>query len=147
MPLQGGLRNAEKSRIIEREIMVRPTKNCNLEQVVKTPKTADWQSALQERAVRKYRPAQDQGAMIDRQLLRMLVCPADGTPLAPASDQLVARVNRAIVAGRAANRAGRMLDQPIDGGLLRADKTVLYPIFDSIPLLLVDEAIPMNQFD
>jgi uncharacterized protein YbaR (Trm112 family) len=84
--------------------------------------------------------------MIDKQMLRMLVCPTDRTPLAPASDQLVARVNREITAGRVANRGGRVLDRPIDAGLLRADKTLLYPILDSIPLLLADEAIPMAQF-
>ncbi len=84
--------------------------------------------------------------MFDKQLLRMLVCPTDHTPRAPAGEQVVARVNRAIAAGQVANRAGRVLDQAIDGGLLRADKTLLYPIFDSIPLLLVDEAIPMVQF-
>ena len=43
--------------------------------------------------------------------------------------------------------AGRVLDQPIDGGWLRADKMLLYPIFDSIPVLLLDEAIPMDQFE
>ena len=59
-------------------------------------------------------PARVQSAMFDKQLLRMLVCPTDHTPLAPAGDQLVARVNREIAAGRVANRAGRVLDQPID---------------------------------
>ena len=83
--------------------------------------------------------------MIDKQLLPMLVCPTDHTPLALASDQVIARVNRAIAAGRVTNRGGRLLDQAIDGGLLLADKTLLYPILDSIPLLLVDEAIPMAQ--
>jgi uncharacterized protein YbaR (Trm112 family) len=84
--------------------------------------------------------------MIDQQLLRVLVCPTDRSPLAPASDQVVARVNRAIAAGRVSNRAGRLLDRPIEGGLIRADQTLLYPIFDSIPLLLVDEAIPLARF-
>ena len=91
--------------------------------------------------------AQDRDAMIDKRLLRILVCPDNGSPLVPASDQVVARVNREIAAGRLANRAGRVLSQPIDGGLLRADKTLLYPILDLIPVLLVDEAIPLSQLE
>jgi uncharacterized protein len=75
----------------------------------------------------------------------ILVCPIDHTPLEPVGDQLLARINRAIAAGRVKNRAGRPIEQPIDGGLLRTDQTLLYPVLDDIPLLLADEAIPMAQ--
>lgn len=83
--------------------------------------------------------------MIDRQLLPMLVCPKDRTPLSIADGGIVAQLNRAIAAGRVANQAGRLVEQPIDGGLLRPDKTLLYPIVDGIPVLLADEAIPLAQ--
>jgi len=85
--------------------------------------------------------------MIDREMPTFLVCPVDRTPLSPASDQLVAQVNRAIVAGRVKNRAGQPVERPIDGGLLRTDKTFLYPILNGIPLLLADEAISLAQLD
>jgi uncharacterized protein YbaR (Trm112 family) len=75
----------------------------------------------------------------------LLVCPLDRTPLTPAGEQLLARVNRAIAAGRVKNRAGRPVERPIDGGLLRADQTLLYPVLDGIPLLLADEAIPLAR--
>jgi uncharacterized protein YbaR (Trm112 family) len=71
--------------------------------------------------------------------------PLDHTLLRIADDQMIARINRAITAGRIANRAGRRLERPIDGGLLDANKTALYPILDSIPVLLADEAIPLTQ--
>ena len=83
--------------------------------------------------------------MIDKELASILVCPTDRTPLSVAGDQIVARVNRAIAAGQAKNRAGRLVERPIGGGLLRADETLLYPIFDGIPILLADEAIPLAQ--
>ena len=84
--------------------------------------------------------------MIDKKLLPILVCPIDRTPLSSADDRLVARINRAVAAGRVANRAGRLVDQPIGGGLLRSDNTLLYPIVEGIPVLLADEAIPLAQF-
>jgi uncharacterized protein len=77
----------------------------------------------------------------------ILVCPSDHTPLSRADERLVARLNRAIAAGRVLNHAGRRLDQPIDGGLVRRDQTFLYPILDGIPVLLLDEAIPLAQID
>jgi len=83
--------------------------------------------------------------MIDRQLLPILVCPTDHTPLTVAEDRIVTQLNGAIAAGRVTNRAGRPVNQPIDGGLLRLDKTFLYPILDGIPVLLADEAISLTH--
>ena len=81
--------------------------------------------------------------MIDKELLPILVCPTDHSPLSVANDQTIARINRASAAGRVKNQAGRPVEQPIASGLLRADKTLLYPIHDGIPLLVPDEAISL----
>ena len=83
--------------------------------------------------------------MIDKGLPSILVCPIDHTPLELAGNQLLARVNRAIAAGRVRNRAGRLLEHPLEGALQRTDKTFLYPIVDDIPVLLADEAIPLAE--
>ncbi|MCE5266899.1 MAG: hypothetical protein LLG00_03325 [Planctomycetaceae bacterium] len=83
--------------------------------------------------------------MIDKKLVQRLVCPTDRTPLGVASDQVIARVNDAIRAGTVKNQAGRLLDQPLDGGLIRADNSLLYPVVADIPIVLADEAIPMSQ--
>jgi uncharacterized protein len=81
--------------------------------------------------------------MTYRKVLPILVCPTDRTPLSVADSRTIARVNRAIAAGRVKNRAGRWVEQAIQGGLLRVDKTFLYPIVDGIPVLLADEAISL----
>jgi uncharacterized protein YbaR (Trm112 family) len=83
--------------------------------------------------------------MIRPELLKMLVCPEDRTPLEEAGSELIARVNDAVAAGRLTNKAGRVVEQRLDGGLVRADRKVLYPVVDEIPMLLVDEGIPLDQ--
>jgi uncharacterized protein YbaR (Trm112 family) len=65
--------------------------------------------------------------------------------LVVADDKTIGAVNRGIAAGQVRNRSGRPVEQKIDGGLVRGDKTVLYPILDGIPILLIDEAIPLAQ--
>ena len=82
---------------------------------------------------------------ISDDLLSILVCPTDRTSLRRADDALLARLNRAIAARQLRNKAGDTLDKPLDGGLVRADGTVLYPVVDQIPIMLADEAIPLDQ--
>jgi uncharacterized protein YbaR (Trm112 family) len=79
------------------------------------------------------------------ELLQLLRCPLDRTPLAEASSDVVAQINAAIADGRVANLGGQQLQRPIDGGLVRADGDVLYPIVDGIPVLLRDEAISLTN--
>jgi len=85
--------------------------------------------------------------MIDKQLLEILVCPKDHTPLKPVGGELLARINRAIAAGKAENLSGRAIEEPLSGGLVRQDEALLYPIVDDIPVLLIDEAIALEQID
>ena len=85
--------------------------------------------------------------MIDQELLDILVCPEDKTPVRVAEDALIERVNAAIAAGTLKNRAGEAVTEVADGGLLREDGAFLYLVRDDIPIMLVDEAVPMAQLD
>jgi uncharacterized protein YbaR (Trm112 family) len=83
--------------------------------------------------------------MLPSELLAVLRCPDDRSTLAAASETVVDRVNAAIRQGRLLNRVGKRIEKAIDGGLIRADGAFLYPIIDQIPVLLRDDAIPMDQ--
>ena len=83
--------------------------------------------------------------MVDPELLKILVCPENKTPVSLAGDDTIAQANSAIEAGKLKNRAGETIEEKIDGGLVREDKAYMYPIRDDIPIMLIDEAIPMDQ--
>jgi uncharacterized protein YbaR (Trm112 family) len=83
--------------------------------------------------------------MVHPELLKILVCPENKTPVVLAGDDLVAKINAAIEAQTLKNRAGSVVDLKIDGGLVREDKAYLYPVRDDIPIMLIDEAIPLDQ--
>ncbi|MCH7720395.1 MAG: hypothetical protein IH988_05320 [Planctomycetes bacterium] len=81
--------------------------------------------------------------MIDRELLEILACPETKEPVALAESELVDRINAAIAAGKVKNRGGEQVTEAIDGGLIRGDGRYLYPIRDEIPIMLIEEAIPL----
>jgi uncharacterized protein YbaR (Trm112 family) len=83
--------------------------------------------------------------MVHPELLKILVCPENKTPVVLAGDELVAKINNAIEAHALKNRGGAVVDAKIDAGLVREDKAYLYPIRDDIPIMLIDEAIPLDQ--
>ena len=82
---------------------------------------------------------------ISDDLLHMLRCPEDRTTLTRADDGLVQRLNQGISAGQIRNRIGQPVEQSIEGGLIREDRKYLYPILHGIPIMLVDDAIPLDQ--
>lgn len=82
--------------------------------------------------------------MIPEELLQILVCPENKTPVALADDALVQRINEAIRAKTLKNRGGEPIEEPIEGGLVREDGAYLYIIRDDIPVMLIDEAVPLD---
>ena len=83
--------------------------------------------------------------MIDEALLEILACPETKEEVRLVSSSVVEAVNRKITDGLIINRGGEKVAEIIDGGLVRADGKFLYPIREEIPIMLIDEAIPMSD--
>jgi uncharacterized protein YbaR (Trm112 family) len=81
--------------------------------------------------------------MIKPELLNILRCPETHQKLALADNARLAQINDVIAAGRLRNRAGHMVSEKIDGGLVREDGKFLYPIRAKLPIMLIDEAIEL----
>ena len=81
--------------------------------------------------------------MINDEFLNLLRCPDSRLPLRRGDQDLVRRLNAAIAAGQLRNRAGNLLDRPVDGLLVREDGRLAYPIMDDIPIPLIDEALEL----
>jgi uncharacterized protein len=84
--------------------------------------------------------------MIAQELLDILCCPETKEDLAIADQALIDRINAKISNGSAKNRAGQIVKEKIDSGLIRKDKKFIYPIREDIPIMLIDESLPADQF-
>lgn len=88
--------------------------------------------------------SRDKGSRMDKELLDMLCCPETKQDVSLAEASLVEAVNRKIEAGQAKNRGGEAVREKLDSGLIRADRKMLYPVREDIPIMLIDEAIPLE---
>jgi uncharacterized protein len=82
---------------------------------------------------------------ISKDLLDILLCPDSKQSLTLAEPALLDTLNQRIRQGTLKNRGGAVVSEPIDGGLVREDRQYLYPIRDDIPIMLIDEAIPVPE--
>lgn len=80
---------------------------------------------------------------IDKDLLAILICPESQQSLAEAGPDLLARVNDLVKKGGFANKGGVEVKEPLEAGLVRSDGRVVYPVRAGIPVLLVEEGLPL----
>ena len=81
---------------------------------------------------------------VSEELLEILVCPETKQPVAPASAELLAKLNESVAAGTLRNRGGNPVSKPIEEGLVREDGQVLYPVEDGIPVMLIEESVALS---
>ena len=89
---------------------------------------------------RSRRPVQ-----VDKDLLAILCCPETKLDVTLADEALINKLNDAIGRGQLKNKAQKPVAELLDGGLIRADRKILYPIREDIPVMLIEEGIPLDQ--
>ncbi len=83
--------------------------------------------------------------MLNSELLEMMCCPETHQSLRLAAPELIERLNRQVAVRSLRNRAGQPVGESLSAGLVREDGKFLYPVFGQIPVMLVDEAIPLTE--
>ena len=81
--------------------------------------------------------------MIDPDLVSLLCCPESHQDLRRAEAALLDQLNHQIATGSLKNRGGKVVGEKLDEGLVRADGKWLYPVRQDIPVMLLNEAIPL----
>jgi uncharacterized protein YbaR (Trm112 family) len=81
--------------------------------------------------------------MVEKELLEILVCPDNLTPVRVAEAHELAALNARIRAGGVKTRGGQDVTEEVKEGLIRADGKYLYIVDNDIPVMLIDEAIPL----
>ncbi len=84
--------------------------------------------------------------MVDKELLDILCCPETKQDVTLVEGAPIEAINKRIEEGTLKNRAGEPVKEKISAGLVREDKKYLYPIREDIPIMLIDEGIPFEEF-
>ena len=82
---------------------------------------------------------------IDQKLLEIICCPETKQDLKVADEELISRLNELVERKELKNRIKQPVEKKLDGGLIREDGKYLYPIIEEIPILLIDESIPLES--
>jgi uncharacterized protein len=82
---------------------------------------------------------------LDKDLLAILCCPETKQSVTVAESALVEKLNAAVARGGLKNKGKKPVSEQMDGGLIRADQKILYPIREGIPVMLIEEGIPLDQ--
>ena len=82
---------------------------------------------------------------IDKDLLAILCCPETKQEVSLIDSRTLDQLNAEIEKGELQNTAGNLGKEKLDGGLIRNDGKVVYPIRDQIPIMLIEEGIVLKE--
>jgi uncharacterized protein YbaR (Trm112 family) len=84
---------------------------------------------------------------LDRTLLDILCCPVTRSPLELLPERELALLNERIAARRIKNREDAVVEGPLAEALVARSAKLVYPVRDGVPVLLEDQAMPLQQLE
>lgn len=82
---------------------------------------------------------------INDQLIEILCCPKTKVRVKAADQTLVEKVNAGIAEKAVKQEDGTVVEEPLQEALVTEDGARLYRIHDNIPVMLVEQGIPLDQ--
>jgi uncharacterized protein YbaR (Trm112 family) len=79
--------------------------------------------------------------MVDERILELICCPETQQELSLLGAEVLSKLNDLQASGELMFRNGQSVGYPLSGALLRADRQLIYPVREDIPVLLVEESI------
>jgi uncharacterized protein YbaR (Trm112 family) len=84
---------------------------------------------------------------MDRKLLDIICCPVTRSPLELLPEGELDALNELIEAKRIKNREDAVVEAPLAEALVTRSGRLIYPIRDGIPVLLEEQAMPLQQLE